>query len=66
LLYNNQGRYSEAEPLFQRALAIQEKALGPDHPNTATFLENYTALLRQMGRHEEATAVEARARPAKL
>jgi tetratricopeptide (TPR) repeat protein len=25
-LYENQGRYTEAEPLFQRSLAIREKA----------------------------------------
>jgi hypothetical protein len=31
-LYVNQGRYADAEPLSQRALAIQEKALGRDHP----------------------------------
>jgi hypothetical protein len=30
-LYKYQGRYAEAEPLYNRALAIREKALGPDH-----------------------------------
>ena len=29
LLYKNQGRYALAEPLVQRSLAIDEKALGP-------------------------------------
>ena len=29
VLYDAQGKYSEAEPLFKRALAIDEKALGP-------------------------------------
>ena len=28
LLYDNQGLYSQAEPLYKRALAIREKALG--------------------------------------
>ena len=32
-LYLSQGRYAEAEPLYKRALAITEKALGPDHPD---------------------------------
>ncbi len=27
--YNAQGRYAEAEPLYNRALRIDEKALGP-------------------------------------
>ncbi len=31
-LYRLQGRYAEAEPLNKRALAIREKALGPDPP----------------------------------
>jgi hypothetical protein len=40
LLYNSWGRYADAEPLYQRALAIREKALGPDHPNTALVVGN--------------------------
>ena len=31
-----QGRYAEAEPLYKRALAINEKALGTDHPSVGT------------------------------
>src|SRR4029077_6667255 len=34
----NQGRFSEALPLAQRALAMREEALGPDHPDVATSL----------------------------
>ena len=30
-----QGKYAEAAPLGERALAIREKALGPKHPHTA-------------------------------
>jgi hypothetical protein len=33
---SNQARYEEAQPLFERALAIYEKALDPNHPNVAT------------------------------
>ena len=29
-LYNTQGKYKLAEPLYKRALAIWEKVLGPD------------------------------------
>jgi hypothetical protein len=29
------GRYQEGIPLAQRALAITEKARGPEHPETA-------------------------------
>ncbi len=61
-LYQDQGRYAEAEPLFQRSLAIAEKALGPEHPDVATSLENYAFLLREMGRDTEAEKLEERAR----
>ena len=27
-----QGKYGQAEPLYQRSLAIHERVLGPDHP----------------------------------
>ncbi len=30
-----QGKYAEAEPFYKRALAISEKALGPEHPDVA-------------------------------
>ena len=62
LLYHDQGKYSDAEPLIRRALAIREQALGPNHPDVATSLENYAALLRETGRSAEATKMEARAK----
>ncbi len=39
-----QGKYAEAEPLNKRALAIMEKALGPEHPGVATSLNNLALL----------------------
>ncbi len=41
--------YAEARRLFQRALAISESALGPEHPNTATSLNNLAGLLQAQG-----------------
>ena len=35
LVYWTQGRNSEAEELYKRALAIREKALGQDHSGVA-------------------------------
>ena len=40
-----QGKYDEAKPLYERAIAIGEKTLGPDHPNVATLLNNLAGLL---------------------
>ncbi|MDF5737306.1 tetratricopeptide repeat protein, partial [Nostoc sp. S13] len=44
LLYNSQGRYSEAEPLYIQALDICEQRLGANHPNTVTVRENLAYL----------------------
>jgi tetratricopeptide (TPR) repeat protein/transcriptional regulator with XRE-family HTH domain len=41
--------YCEARPLFERALAIRKKVLGPEHPSTAASLNNLALLLRAQG-----------------
>ena len=43
------GAYDQALPLYQRALTIREKALGPEHPNTATRLNNLALLYEVLG-----------------
>ncbi len=60
--YYKQGKYTEAEPLIKRALAIEENALGPEHPRVAASLMNYAALLRKTGRTTEAAKMEDRAK----
>jgi CHAT domain-containing protein/Tfp pilus assembly protein PilF len=42
------GRYAEAIPLAQQALAIDEKALGLEHPKVATSLNNLAMLYRNL------------------
>ena len=44
-----QGKLVEAEPLYQRALTILEKSLGPEHPNVAAGLNNLAQLLKVRG-----------------
>ena len=61
-LYQAQDHHAEAEPLHQRALAIREKTLGPEHPLVAQSLENYAAVLRKTGRDKRAAMMEARAK----
>ncbi|HEY9865018.1 MAG TPA: tetratricopeptide repeat protein, partial [Candidatus Obscuribacterales bacterium] len=53
-LYRSQGRYSEAEPLFLEALAINRQALPPNHPSLATSCNNLANLYRHQGRYSEA------------
>ncbi len=50
----NQGKYSEAIPLAQRALAIREKTLGREHPDVATSLNNLALLYDNQGNYPQA------------
>src|SRR5262249_31286812 len=59
-IYENEGRTAEAESLYQRSLAIREKAFGPDHPFVATALNNIATLYTTLGRHAEAEPILAR------
>ena len=49
-----------AEPLFRRALAIYEQALGPNHPDTVTCLNNLAYLLEEKGNLGEAEELRKR------
>ncbi|MEH2086381.1 tetratricopeptide repeat protein, partial [Nostoc sp.] len=53
-LYDSQGRYSEAEPLYIQALALRRKLLGEEHPSVASSLNNLAGLYRSQGRYSEA------------
>ncbi|GJL61086.1 MAG: hypothetical protein NPIRA03_39430 [Nitrospirales bacterium] len=55
------ARYTGAEPLFQRALAIQEQDLGPTHPDVATSLNNLGELYRSQGQYADAEPLYQRA-----
>jgi len=46
---SKQGRYTEALPLAQQTLEIREKALGPEHPDTAASLNDLAGLYRYLG-----------------
>jgi tetratricopeptide (TPR) repeat protein len=47
-LYRTEGRYAEAEPLYQRALAIFKAKLPAGHPNIKTVQKNYDTLKEKM------------------
>ncbi|MCB8922547.1 MAG: tetratricopeptide repeat protein [Ardenticatenaceae bacterium] len=55
------GNLAEARPYYQRALDIKEKALGPNHPDTALSLNNLGYLLQAMGNLAEARPYYQRA-----
>jgi Tetratricopeptide repeat len=47
--FRGRAAYSEARSLSERALAISEKVLGPEHPFTAASLNNLALLLKDQG-----------------
>lgn len=52
---------SEAEQLLRRAITIQEKNYGKDHPNIANPLNTLAVLLSRTGRAIEAESLLRRA-----
>ncbi|UVJ44301.1 tetratricopeptide repeat protein [Pseudomonas sp. LS1212] len=62
------GLYGDAEPLLERVLAIRMKALGPEHPDVATSLNNLAELYVAQGLftkaeplHQQALAIRMKA-----
>ena len=55
------GAYAKAEPLYERALAISEKQLGPEHPSTATSLNNLAGLYLSIGAYAKVEPLYLRA-----
>ncbi|MDP3105470.1 MAG: tetratricopeptide repeat protein [Candidatus Methanoperedens sp.] len=53
--------YSEAEPMYRRALEINEKLLGKNDSNIATSLNNLAALYKSQGKYDEAEPMYRRA-----
>ncbi|NEO89987.1 MAG: tetratricopeptide repeat protein [Moorea sp. SIO3G5] len=49
-----QGKYSEAIPLWERVLEIQQQLLGEEHPDVATSLNTLAELYLFQGRYQEA------------
>lgn len=61
VLLQAKALYAEAEPLYRRALAIDEKRLGPEHPEVATCLNNLAQLLQDTNLLAEAEPLLRRA-----
>jgi tetratricopeptide (TPR) repeat protein len=58
---DERAQYEEAEPLYVRALAIREKALGAEHPYVAKSLNNLALLYDNQGKYAEAEPLFVRA-----
>ncbi len=55
------GKFNEAIPIAQEAVELSEKALGPDHPDTATTLNNLGLLYRSIGDYTKTELLYQRA-----
>jgi tetratricopeptide (TPR) repeat protein len=53
--------YEQVEPLYQQALRIWEKMLGPEHPQTAYALSGLATLFRVQKKFEQAEALYRKA-----
>ena len=53
-LKERQGKYGEAETLLRRSLAIDEKALGVEHPDYGASLHALAGVLESQGKYGEA------------
>jgi CHAT domain-containing protein/Tfp pilus assembly protein PilF len=60
-LYGDVGRDADAEPMYKRAIAIMEKAVGLDSVAMAPELNNLAALYQRQGRYGEAEPLFKRA-----
>jgi tetratricopeptide (TPR) repeat protein len=60
-LYASQGRYGEAEPLCQRALAARERVAGAEELGTLGSVNNLAYLYQRQGRYGEAEPLYQRA-----
>ena len=56
-VYKCQSRYDEAEPLYKRALGIEEKMHGLNSQQVGTSLNNLALLYRAQGRYPEAESL---------
>ena len=57
----HEGKYAEAEPLALQALEVSLQENGPDHPDTATSVNNFAGLYKIQGKYDLAEPLLKRA-----
>jgi tetratricopeptide (TPR) repeat protein len=55
----DQSKYANAVPLYERALRIQVKNVGPDHPKLLRTLTGYVAVVRELADQAKATELQS-------
>lgn len=62
-VYQAQGKFTEAERLYNQAVSIWENTLGSKHPYIGQCLNNLVGLLKSLGRYDEAISLYNRILP---
>jgi tetratricopeptide (TPR) repeat protein len=57
VLYKDQGRYDEAEPLFLETLETQKRVLGDDHSSTLTSMGGLADVYTGQGRYDKSESL---------
>jgi tetratricopeptide (TPR) repeat protein len=60
-VYLLEGKYADAEGLYNRALRIRDKALGEDHPDVAATLSGLALVYLSQEKYADAAALDKRA-----
>jgi tetratricopeptide (TPR) repeat protein len=61
-IYCSRGKYSDAEPLFKKALAMRKKALPYNHPILLRNMKLYATVLTKTGQKDDANKMLAKIR----
>ncbi len=59
--FYQRGQFWETEPLWNSLLAMCERVLGPEHPDTLSTINNLAALYQVQGKYEQAEPLYQRA-----
>ena len=57
VLYQQQGKFAEAEPYYEKAFNTQKTVLGPSNPKTVKTATYYAAVLKKLNKADKAAAV---------
>lgn len=53
----SQGNYEEVEQIHRQALALRERVLGKEYPDTLGSMNNLASVLSSQGKYEEAEQI---------
>jgi hypothetical protein len=58
-VYDDEGKYPQAEALYSQTLEIERRVLGPEHPNTLVSMDNLADVYERLGKYPQAEALHS-------